>query len=184
VTDFALRKYTTDDEDFVVSSWIFSYARSAYGLACGAHVPQALPGYTKRPTEKDWGAFWCEQQPIVCDLLARADVQIACDPGEPSVIWGWACTSGDTVHFVLAKRSVHRESAKETRPGSGVFEVTTGISGDIYRALLGDRLKRACGFTHELVDFRRKELRVQNMLMPRTWFADTTWFERQRRKAA
>ena len=178
---FTLRPYTADDEDFVVSSWIYSYARSRYGVVSGAHIPQALPGYTKRPTEKDWGAFWCEQQPIVCGLIARADVQIACDAGAPNVIWGWACTTGDTVHYVLAKRSVHRASAEND--GRGIWRVSTGLSGDIYRALLGERLKRACGYTHELVDMRRRELRAQGVTVPESWYCDSTWFERQRRAA-
>jgi len=181
VTDFALRPYTAEDEDFVVSSWIFSYARSRYGVVHGAHIPQAIPGYTKRPTEADWGGFWCEQQPIVVGLIAQADVQIACDPGAPEVIWGWACTSGDTLHYVLAKRSVHRASAEGD--SRGVYRATTGLSGQIYRALLGDRLKRACGYTHELVDMRRRELRAQGVTVPESWYADTTWFARNRRAA-
>lgn len=179
---FQLRPYTDDDRDFVVSSWLFSYARSAYGMARGAHVPSAVPGYSKRPDRAAWDGFWADEEPIVRELVARHDVAIACDPAAPEVIWGWACTSGDTVHYVLAKRSVHAASAKEARPG--VWEVTTGLSGDMYRALLGERLTKACGFTHELVDFRRRELRVQGLTQPRGWYADTTWFERQRRGAA
>lgn len=181
MTDFALRPYTAEDEDFVVSSWIYSYARSQYGVVNGAHIPQAVPGYTKRPKEEDWGAFWVEQQPIVTGLVARADVQVACDAEAPGVIWGWACTTGDVVHYVLAKRSVHRASAD--RDERGVWRVTTGISGDIYRALLGDRLRRTCGYTHELVDMRRAELRTQGIAMPRNWYPDTQWFERNRRAA-
>lgn len=181
MTDFALRPYISDDEDFVVPSWIYSFARSAYGVASGAHVPQAMPGYTKRPTEADWGGFWCEQHPIVVGLIARAEVVIACDAEQPSIIWGWACTSGDVVHNILVKRSVHRASAESD--GKGVWTVTTGLSGDIYRALLGDRLKRACGYTHELVDMRRRELRAQGVAQPRDWYCDSTWFERNRRAA-
>ena len=179
--DFALRPFAAEDEDFVVSSWIYSYARSRYGVVSGAHIPQAVPGYTRRPKEADWGAFWTEQQPIVCELIASAEVQIACDPAEPGVIWGWACTSGDTVHYVLAKRSVHRASAE--RDERGIWRVTTGISGEIYRALLGERLQRACGYTYELVDMRRQELRAQGVTVPASWFADTTWFARRRRAA-
>lgn len=179
---FSLRPYTDDDRDFVVSSWLFSFARSAYGLACGAHVPDAIQGHSKRPEKAAWDAYWQEHEPIVRALVQGEDVTIACDPASPEVVWGWSCTSGDTVHYVLAKRSVHQASAKETRPGH--WDITTGLSGDIYRALLGERLTRACGYTHELVDMRRRELRVQGVTQPRGWYADTTWFERQRRRAA
>ena len=179
---FQLRPYTADDEDFVVSSWIYSYARGRYGVVHGAHLPSTVKGESKRPAEEDWGEFWREQQPIVVDLIRRSDVQIACDPGAAGVIWGWCCSSGDTVHHVLVKRSVHRASvSSDTR---GIWSVTTGLSGDIYRGLLGERLERDCGYTFELVDMRRPELRAQGIQIPRGWFADTTWFERQRRRAA
>jgi hypothetical protein len=174
---FLLRPYTDEDEDFVVSSWIYSYARSRYGVVSGAHIPQAMPGYTKRPEESDWGPFWLEQRGVVMGLIKQADVQIAYDEAKPDVIWGWACTSGDTVHYVLVKRSVHRASAEVD--DRGIARVTTGLSGDIYRALLGDRLKRACGYTHELVDMRRRELRVQGVTVPEAWYADTTYFARK-----
>jgi hypothetical protein len=178
---FAVRPYTDEDRDFVVSSWLFSFARSAYGMAHGAHVTSAVQGHSKRPEKAAWDAYWAEQEPIVRGLIARSEIAIACDPAAPEVIWGWACTSGDTVHYALAKRSVHAASAKEAKPG--MWEVTTGLSGDIYRALLGDRLKRACGYTYELVDMRRRELRAQGVTQPREWYADGTWFERQRRAA-
>lgn len=179
---FALRPATTADEDFVVYSWIHSYARSRYGVVMGAHIPQALPGFTKRPVENDWSEFWAEQQPIVVSLLQASDVTIACDPQDPSVIWGWAATSGDTVHYVLAKRGVHRASAEKS--DAGIWRVTTGISGDIYRALLGDRLTKACGYTFELMDFGRPELKAQGVRIPSGWYCDSTWFARQTRRAA
>ncbi len=183
---FAVRPYTDDDRDFVVSSWLFSFARSSYGMSCGAHVASALPGHTRRPERPAWDRFWAEHEPIVRDLVLRSEVHIACDPEAPHVVWGWACTTDDTVHYVLAKRSVHQASAEETNI-PGVYRVTTGLSGDIYKALLGDRLRRACGYTHELVDMRRRELKAQGVTLPRGWFADTTYFAREAnriRKAA
>lgn len=158
---------TPDDEDVVVWTWIYSYARSAYGIARGAHVPSMIPGQSRPPKREDMTSFWSEQRPIVVHLLACADVAIACDAQAPDVVWGWACTSGDTVHYVLAKRTAHQ----------------AGVSADIYRDLLGDRMQRACGMTHELVDMRRSELRAAGVTLPREWYLDTTWFARQRQAA-
>lgn len=182
MTPFILRPLEgRDDEDFVVPSWINSFARSTYGVQRGAHIPQAIPGYAKRPTEADWNAFWQEQQPIVESLVRSEGVMLAVDAKDPGTIWGWACTSGDTVHNVLVKRSVHRISAEKDE--RHIWRVTTGLSGDIYRALLGDRLTRACGYTFDLVDIRRRELVVQGVSLPSKWFCDSTWFARQRRAA-
>lgn len=150
---FALRPYESADESFVVYSWLKSYAHSRYGKARGADV-DASPEELR---------YWAEHQPIVLGLIASSDVVIACDREAPHVVWGWACTQGDTVHYVLCKRSVHQAK----------------LSADIYRALLGERLKRPCGYTHQLVDFARAELRHAGVLVPGDWFADTTWAMRR-----
>lgn len=179
---YQLRPYTDDDGDFVVSSWLYSYARSAYGIAHGYHVTDSVEGLPRRPESARWSEYWARHRPIVLALIAESDVVIACDAGEPDKIWGWACTSADVVHYALVKRSIHRGSAALDERGA--WHVTTGLSGDIYRALLGDRLTRACGYTHELVDMRRRELAVQGVRQPREWYADTTWLARSALKGA
>lgn len=175
---FALRSYdSATDTDFILTSWVNSYARSAYGVARGAHVASPIRGLSSRPRDIDWAAFWTDHKPIVVKLLACSDVTVACDPEAPEVIWGYCCTDGsDTLHQVLVKRSIHRASAAADE--SGQWSVTTGISGDIYRALLGGMLGRATGYTHDPVDMRRKELRTQGIDVPRSWYPDTTWFAR------
>lgn len=174
---FSLRAYEAQDADFVISSWLYSYARSRYGVSVGAHIPRAqLRDGVGRPAEDVWRRFWSEQKAIIEPLAASAHIEVACDAADPMVIWGWACTSGDTVHHVLVKRSVHRASA--AADARGVWLPTTGLSGEIYRDLLGDRLSRSCGFTFELVDMYRRELRAQGVSMPTHWFADTTYFAR------
>jgi hypothetical protein len=156
---FALRPYTDEDNDFVVYSWLKSYAHSAYGISRGAHEDRS-------PEEL---AYWAEQKPVVEALLRGCSVVVACDVGAPHVIWGWACTSDDVVHYVLCKRKVHD---------------VDGLSAQVYRALLGDRLERAVPMTHELVDFRRAGLRAGGVMLPRSWFLDSTWFARNMRRAA
>jgi hypothetical protein len=70
------------------------------------------------------------------------------------------------------------------KPLDGQWKVTTGISGDIYRALLGDRLRKPCGYTFELVDLGAPALRAQGVRLPLDWFPDLTWHARRSRVAA
>jgi hypothetical protein len=174
---FSVRNFESTDEGFVTQSWLTSYARSAYGRA---------HGYAKKLGEpfdlQAWAQYWRAHAPIVSDMIQQSTVTIACDPEQPEIIWGWACVSGDTVHYIMTKRAVHRASAE--RDARGVWRVTTGLSGEIYRALLGDRLTRACAYTHELVDMRRPELSHQGIQLPSAWYLDSTWFARNARRAA
>lgn len=153
MTPYKLRPYTEDDEDFAVYSWLKSYAHSRYGIERGANVDAS-------PEEL---AYWAEHRPIVMHLLATCHTVCAVDASDPSVMWGWACTSGDTVHYVVVKRKFHQ----------------AGLSGDIYRDLLGTRLSKACAMTHELVDFKRAELRAAGIMLPKAWYFDTTYFGRK-----
>lgn len=153
-SEWTKRAYLPSDERGVLYLWLKSYAHSAYGVARGAHIDAS-------PEEL---AYWNDQAPVVEALLQHADVEVACDPDRvydseagPSVIWGFACTSGDVVHMVVVKRSAHR----------------AGIAADIVRDLLGNRLERACGMTHEQSEIRKIFGRI-----PRAWYMDSTWLGR------
>ncbi len=137
--------------------WAKSYARSAYGQARNAHTVHSQP-------ERE---YWAEQAPLIETLLVSADVEVVCDPDRsvttaagPAVIWGFACTSGDTVHYVCVKRRVAQ----------------AGLGGDIVRDLLGSRLQRACGYTHDLVEMRTGACGVR---LPREWYSDSTYIARK-----
>lgn len=139
------------DLDALVYLWCKSYAHSPYGIARGAHL-------THTPQEL---AYWDEQEPVVKRLLATADVAVVCDPERvhrssagPAVIWAFAATSGDVVHYVCVKR-----------------KIAPILGADIVRDLLGSRLERACGFTHDLVEMRNGACGVR---LPRNWFSDST----------
>ncbi len=150
--EWVKRAYVPEEDlDALVYLWCKSYAHSPYGLARGAHR-------THTPEEL---AYWDAQEPIVKQLLARTDVAVICDPDRvrrgdagPSVIWAFAATSGDTVHYVCVKR-----------------KIAPILGADIVRDLLGDRLERACGFTHDLVEMRSGACGVR---LPRQWYSDST----------
>lgn len=146
-----------EDEDGVLSLWLKSYGRSAYGLARGAD----------EHTGPKVRAYWAEQAPLVEVLLASSEVVVACDPDRvhaselgPAVFYGFACMSGDVVHYVCIKRSA----------------VKAGLGPDIVRDLLDGRLERACGYTHDLVEMRTGACGVR---LPRDWYSDSTFIARR-----
>lgn len=167
--DFVKREYIpSEDEDALVYLWCASYLRSREGIARGAHLEHGR-GAEERTTPSVREAarkMWAEQAPLVEILLRSTDVEVVCDPARPratpegpAVIWGFAATTGDVVHYVCVKRLI----AKELGP-------------DIVRALMGDRLERECTFTHELVEMVSGQCGVR---LPRLWGWDSLWLARR-----
>jgi hypothetical protein len=159
--EWTKRAYVPEDEDALVYLWCNSYLRSAEGIARGCYTPFRRAD-EQRGDEKQRAnirGMWAEQAPLVEQLLRSTTVEVVCDPERayasddgPSVVWGFASTSGDVVHYVSVKRNV----------------VKAGLGPDIVRALLGDRLDRKCFYTHELVEMVSGDCGVR---LPSTW----TW---------
>lgn len=169
--DWIKRPYLpAEDEDALVFLWCTSYMRSHEGVARGAYLERSGGGDESRGSPTVRAAvceLWAEQAPLVTMLLANSDVEVVCDPERsrtsaagPAVIWGFACTSGDVVHYVLVKRNA----------------VKAGLGPDIVRDLLGDRLERPCRFTHELVEMRSGACGVK---LPRSWGWDSLFLARR-----
>lgn len=144
-----------EDEDGVLYLWCKSYARSRYGTAVGAHMRHT-------PEER---AYWAREAPVVERMLALATVEVVCDPERPvrseagpAVIWAFAATTGDTVHYVCVKRTI-----------------APLLGAEIVRDLLGDRLDRACPFTYDPTEMRTGACGVK---LPRDWYPDPSWFGR------
>lgn len=156
-----------EDEDALVYLWCTSYLRSCEGMTRGAWRPggrsEDRQDAQVRAVARE---MWAEQAPLVELLLASTDVEVVCDPERsvttaagPAVIWGFACTSGDVVHYVCIKRNVAKV-----------------LGADIVRDLLGDRLERPCTFTHELVEMRT---RACGVALPASWGWDSLWLARR-----
>lgn len=156
-----------EDESALVYLWCNSYLRSTEGIARGAYVPR-LRGDEQRNDDKVRAAIramWADQAPLVEVLLASTRVEVVCDPGRPrtteagpAVVWGFASTSNDVVHYVCVKRGVPQE-----------------LKADIVRDLLGSRLDRPCGYTHELVEMLTGECGVR---LPSSWTWNEMWLAR------
>jgi hypothetical protein len=158
----------SEDEDACLYLWCNSYLRSREGVARGAHLEHGRGGEerTSPAVREAARAMWAEHAPLVELLLASTDVEVVCDPSRPlttaegpAVIWGFAATTGDVVHYVCIKRQI----AKELGP-------------DLVRDLLGSRLDRPCTFTHELVEMVSKQCGVG---LPRQWGWDSLWLPRR-----
>lgn len=98
----ALRKATTEDLKFVHSSWVTNYG----------HVW----GYKNMPIS----LFKAEMDAYVDRRTANDTVLIAYFPDVPDEILGWACFSGDTLHYVYVK-GVYRRSGIATGLVGGGF---------------------------------------------------------------
>ncbi len=138
-----------EDQDVVVSQWCTSYLRGREGVTRGAFIPHAKASETQslETVRTASLAMWAEQEPLVRALLScprGVTVEVVCDPERPhrtaagpAVVWAFAATSGDVVHYVSVKR-----------------KMAPLLGADIVRDLLGSRLDRACSYTHELVELR------------------------------
>lgn len=167
--EWVKRAFVPEDESALVYLWCNSYIRSLEGIARGAFIEHASTDVQKgspavRAARRE---LWAEQAPLVETLLARTDVEVICDPERvyateegPAVIWGFAATSGDVVHYVSVKRDA----------------VKVGIGADIVRDLLGSRLERACTHTHDLVEMRTGSCGLR---LPRSWGWDSLWLARR-----
>jgi len=154
---WALRSSTSADESGIVPLWLESFWRSHYARQYACESPKCARCRGTSSSGRDWqcaakAAYWAEHEPVVHRILARAETTIACDAGEPWVMWGFATTDGpDILHYAMIKRRFR------------------DLGGDVFKALLGDRLSRPQRYTHDLVELRKPDLRVQGVEVPRSW---------------
>lgn len=80
-----LRPMGDGDRNFVLASWLRSYAGKG------------------EESYDDARAFYADYAPVVLALMARSTVVVACLPEEPSAIVGWYAVEGETLHYVLVK---------------------------------------------------------------------------------
>lgn len=84
--DLQWREMREDDRNYVLSSWLCSYAEA--------------PEFRRLAR----GVYFKLYEPVVKDLLARSTVAIAWTPELPDSILGWLAVEGDDlVHYWLTK---------------------------------------------------------------------------------
>lgn len=160
--EWTLRPALPEDENCIASHWLRSLCSGQDARAAGLKEASA------RGSEEQI-AYWAQHQPLVTALLRSADVLVACDPerasygpGEVSVIWGWAVTSGDIVYGVGIKRSVAR----------------AGLGEEIARALLGSALLEPRRTVLDLVDLAALRM------VPPQWNRERGWASSLRQLSA
>lgn len=182
MSEWVIRPYDPEtDEDVVLSTFISSYRSSEYGKRHGAHHRDTEP--SRR--------FWDEHRSFFLEVIADSTVMVACDPGRvlqsddgPPIIWGWIAYEGPVLHYVLVKRSAAQ----------------LGLAEEIFRDLLGDRVRSETAYTLEQVELGRMYAAAARaeewppgrpvepvfprelgriVRLPRSWYADYTYFHRE-----
>jgi hypothetical protein len=111
------REMRDDDYNYVLSSWLRSYADS--GDAGDMHR----------------GAFFRTHEPIVKDILGRSVVMVAWTRDLPDTVLGWICVEGDDVlHYWLTKRRFRRMGIAtwmlgEFRALPAIYTYSTSVPG-------------------------------------------------------
>ena len=80
-----LRAMRDEDRNYVLSSWLRSYAES----------PE-FRGVTR-------SVYFALYEPLVKQMLARSTVAVATLPEEPDVVLGWMAIEDDALHYLLVK---------------------------------------------------------------------------------
>lgn len=88
-----------------------------------------------------------------------AKTEVICDPEHPEIIWAFACTTGENiVHYTVVKNSA----------------VRLGLSAEMLRELLGDRLDRRCHYTFDPAEFLPSRCEEHKVDRP-DWRPDLLW---------
>lgn len=84
-TDWQLRPMREDDRNYVLSSWLRSYAESG-----------EFRGVTR-------AVYFALYEPLVKRLLERSTVAVATLPEATDVVLGWMAIEDDALHYLLVK---------------------------------------------------------------------------------
>lgn len=88
--EVVIRQYNSEDKNFVIASWLKSYRHGSY--------------FAKRISSTIYYKF---HHAVAERIIARANITIACDPVDPSVIFGYMISEKfedkDVIHFTYIK---------------------------------------------------------------------------------
>lgn len=153
-SDWVTRASLPDDESCLVSTWLKGYAHSLDVSSRYEGIRDELARDRLDNLPKPaFMRFWKVYQPIVTALVRNTEVVVLCDPersdyadqNRPAVIWAWACFGGpDIVHWICVKRQATQ----------------AGLSRDMIRDLLGERIRTRQQTTFELSEPRNSTAHV------------------------
>lgn len=87
-----VRKAIEADLPLVLTDWRKDYYEHALG-------------FSKGMSETTFNHF---HSILIKSILARSALLVACDPDEPSVVFGWICWEPGVLHFVMVKRKFRK----------------------------------------------------------------------------
>lgn len=105
--DLVFRHMVDHDRNFVLSSWLRSFATS----------DEVWRLYGTRVAD-----YFVDYHPVVVQLIARSTVLVAALEEEPDAIVGWAALEGPALHYLLVKSSFRR-----TRHGAALLQALPGV---------------------------------------------------------
>lgn len=82
--NLTLREATQDDVNFILSSWLQSYAQAACKVE-----PDKVESLPPRAIPRQ--RYFAKQQQLIAQLVERRRLLICCDAEMPAFIVGWAC---------------------------------------------------------------------------------------------
>lgn len=94
-----LRGLREDDEherNYVLSSWLLSYAETSRKRRTRDTQGGEFQGLTR-------DAYFALYEPVVKRLIERSTIAIAWTESLPDSVLGWMAVEGDTLHYVLVK---------------------------------------------------------------------------------
>lgn len=126
MSDYVVRGYRLEDENFVVESWLSSYAKSndVRQFETDSSGPKLWDSYDR---------LWTEHRPVVMSLILEAEMRVVADDNDPNIIYAWACVSPNVLHYAIVKRDV----------------VDRGFGREMLDMLLGEELKGPMRLSHE-----------------------------------
>ena len=119
-----VRRADADDAAFVFSYWLRDhYEHSAFASGIAKSTYMKL------------------HHVLLERIIARSCIWVACDASAPSVLFGFICTEGSTLHYLFTKRRFRR----------------MGIGGLLLRAAFGDEAPAAFShLTDSMVALRKR----------------------------
>lgn len=84
--DITLRAMQATDLNYILSSWLRSYAESREARAQASRA-----------------AYFEDYEPIVKKLISRSTVLVVTLTEEPDIVLAWRATMGPVLHYVLVK---------------------------------------------------------------------------------
>lgn len=92
MTQLAIHKLVPEEKNYVLATWLKSY----------------VIGEADFLRHLDRSVYWSHHPRLIEAILERSEVIVAHPTSEPSVVAGWMCYEGKTIHYMYVRSSLRR----------------------------------------------------------------------------